>query len=71
MIWADNKYNNGHFFRGEIMDKKNVLGLLFFMGIFGVVISGMVAFQPEKTPTALSQTAGGGLQGFPVLPSHF
>ncbi len=55
------------------MDKKNILGLLFFMGLFGVIISGMVAFQPEKTAeqyNRANQTAESTLSGFPVLPNN-
>ena len=55
------------------MDKKSVLGLLFFMGLFGVIISGMVAFQPEKSAEDFNrgnQTAEQTLSGFPVLPNN-
>lgn len=51
------------------MDKKNVLGLLFFMGLMGVVVSGMVAFQPEKQVMS-EQTAEYFMSGFPVLPAN-
>jgi len=53
----------------KIMDKKNVLGLLFFMGLMGVVVSGMVAFQPEKQVMS-EQTAEYFMSGFPVLPAN-
>jgi hypothetical protein len=55
------------------MDKKNILGLLFFMGLFGVIISGMMAMQPEKSATQYNrenQTAESTLSGFPVIPSN-
>jgi len=51
------------------MDKKNVMGLLFFMGLMGVVLSGMVAFQPEKKIVEV-EPAAYTMGGFPVLPSE-
>jgi len=53
----------------SVMDKKNVMGLLFFMGLMGVVLSGMVAFQPEKKVVEVEPTAYT-MGGFPVLPSE-
>jgi len=51
------------------MDKKNVLGLLFFMGVLGVAISGMVAFQPEKALYQEATSTQHSLQAFPSLPA--
>ncbi len=53
--------------RGGSMDKKNLLGILFCMGLFSLVITGMVAFQPEVAPL---QTADYEMRGFPSLPSE-
>lgn len=51
------------------MDKKNIMGMLFFMAMMGVVLSGMVAFQPEKKVSEV-ETAAYHMNGFPVLPSE-
>ena len=51
------------------MNKKNMLGMLFFMGVLGVVLSGMVAFQPEKRVVEM-ETAEYSMGGFPVIPSQ-
>ncbi len=53
------------------MDKKNVIGLLFFMGLLGVVISGMVAFQPDKVVGEAASAAHYQLNAFPVLPNDY
>lgn len=55
--------------RRDMMDKKNVLGLLFFMGVLGVAISGMVAFQPDKVVYQEASSAQQELQAFPSLPA--
>ena len=49
------------------MDKKNILGLLFFMGLLGVVLSGMVAFQPDPMEPKMAEYD---LRGFPALPNE-
>lgn len=51
------------------MDKKNIMGLLFFMGVLGVAISGMVAFQPEKPLYQEATSTQHSLQAFPSLPA--
>ena len=51
------------------MDKKNIMGLLFFMGVLGVAISGMVAFQPEKPLYQEAKNTQQALQAFPSLPA--
>lgn len=51
------------------MNKKNMLGMLFFMGVLGVVLSGMVAFQPEKRVIEV-ESLEYAMGGFPVLPSE-
>ncbi len=53
------------------MDKKNVVGLLFFMGLLGVVISGMLAFQPDKASVKVESTAHYQMNAFPVLPNDY
>jgi len=52
-----------------MMDKKNIMGLLFFMGVLGVAISGMVAFQPEKPLYQEAKNTQQALQAFPSLPA--
>lgn len=51
------------------MNKKNMLGMLFFMGLLGVVVSGMVVFQPGKK-TVEAESADYVMGGFPVVPSE-
>jgi Mn2+/Fe2+ NRAMP family transporter len=52
-----------------VMNKKNMLGMLFFMGLLGVVVSGMVVFQPGKK-TVEAESADYVMGGFPVVPSE-
>lgn len=54
---------------GFVMNKKNMLGMLFFMGILGVVVSGMVAFQPDKRIVE-AESPEYAMGGFPVIPSQ-
>ena len=50
------------------MDKKNLLGMLFFVGLLGFVVSGIVMLQPDKKILEV-ETAEYNMSGFPVLPS--
>jgi hypothetical protein len=55
-------------YKGMVMNKKNVLGMAFFVGVLGVVLTGMMSLQPEKRAMQVEpkQYAMG---GFPVVPS--
>jgi hypothetical protein len=53
---------------GGIMDKKNLMGVVFLVSVLGVVLTGMSALQPEK-PAIESEPTEYAMGGFPVVPS--
>jgi hypothetical protein len=53
---------------GGIMNKKNLMGVVFLASVLGVVLTGMSALQPEKRAIE-SQPTEYAMGGFPVVPS--
>lgn len=62
MAVKNNKYED------VVMNKKNILGMMFFVGLLGLVLAGMVTLQPEKR-TVEMESAEYIMGGFPVIPS--
>ena len=50
------------------MNKKNVFGVMFFAGLLGLVVIGMVKLQPEKR--VVEQAEVYELRGFPAVASE-
>jgi hypothetical protein len=50
------------------MNKNNVFGAVFFVGLLGLVLTGMMTLQAEKTVIEVEPKAYA-MGGFPVVPS--
>lgn len=53
---------------GGVMNKKNLMGVVFLVSLLGVVLTGMSALQPEKRGIEIEPTEYA-MGGFPVVPS--
>ena len=50
------------------MNKKNIMGMVFFVGLLGAVLTGMMTLQPEKRAVEVEPKEYA-MGGFPVVPS--